>query len=217
MKSVDDDARVILEYMRLDMDVTAADIIIGHGCLDTRVAERSAQLMLDGFGDLLVFTGGFGKVTKYVNSLPEAETFRNVAVDMGVEREKVMTESESTYTVANVQNTIMLLNKRSIQPKSVIAVTKPYMERRLYATYMKQWPNSDNTKIMVTSPHLSYEQHISKAISKDMFINVMVGDFQRILEFPSRGFQIEQLVPSETLEAYERLLSHGYTKHLIDF
>lgn len=75
--------------MRMDMKLHPADVIIGHGCLDTRVAERSAQLMLDGYGELLVFTGGLGKVTKHVNKLSEAETFRDIAVSMGVDESSI--------------------------------------------------------------------------------------------------------------------------------
>lgn len=90
--------------MRMNMAVHPADVIIGHGCLDTRVAERSAQLMLDGYGRLLVFTGGLGKVTKHVNKLSEAETFRDIAVSMGVDESSILLEKESTYTVQNIEN-----------------------------------------------------------------------------------------------------------------
>ncbi len=83
MTAIDRDAKTLLDYMRMDMQVYPAEVIIGHGCLDTRVAERSAQLMLDGYGELLVFTGGLGKVTKHVNKLSEAETFRDIAVEGG--------------------------------------------------------------------------------------------------------------------------------------
>lgn len=217
MMSVDDDAKIILDYMRLDMELHPADVIIGHGCLDTRVAEQSAQLMLDGYGTWLVCTGGLGKVTKHTQKLSEAETFRNVAVNMGVDESKILLEKKSTYTVQNILHTITLLDEKNIAPKSIIAVTKPYMERRLYATYMKQWPEVQHMDIMVTSPKLTYEQHVTDSITKDLFINIMVGDLQRIIEFPARGFQIEQAIPGDVRAAYDRLITAGYTKHLIDF
>lgn len=217
VNSVDENARKILNYMRMDMKLHPADVIIGHGCLDTRVAERSAQLMLDGYGTLLVFTGGLGKVTKYTQKLSEAERFREVALKMGVDESKILLEKDSTYTVQNILNTISLLQEKDIHPRSIIAVTKPYTERRLYATYMKQWPDAHSVDIMVTSPKLTYEQHVIDSISKELFINIMVGDMQRIIEFPARGFQIEQEIPDDVRAAYERLIAGGYTKHLIDF
>ena len=82
---------------------------------------------------------------------------------------------------------------------------------------MKQWPDAENIDIMVTTPELTYEANMNDVISKDTFINVMVGDLQRVKEFPARGFQIKQDIPDEVWSAYERLVAAGYTKHLIDF
>jgi hypothetical protein len=43
----------------------------------------------------------------------------------------------------------------------------------------------------------------------------MVGDLQRIRVYPARGFQIEQDVPVNVLDAYNQLVAAGFTKHLI--
>ena len=43
----------------------------------------------------------------------------------------------------------------------------------------------------------------------------MVGDVQRIKEYPAKGFQIEQEIPDEVWTAYEELVQEGYTEHLI--
>lgn len=43
----------------------------------------------------------------------------------------------------------------------------------------------------------------------------MVGDLQRIKEYPIKGFQIQQEIPSNVWDAYEKLVSLGYTSHLI--
>jgi hypothetical protein len=40
-----------------------ADAIIVLGCHDTRVAERGAQLFLDGWAPLIVFSGHLGALT----------------------------------------------------------------------------------------------------------------------------------------------------------
>ena len=46
-------------------------------------------------------------------------------------------------------------------------------------------------------------------------INEMVGDVQRIIEYPKLGYQIEQVIPDAVMEAYLTLISLGYNKHLI--
>ena len=43
----------------------------------------------------------------------------------------------------------------------------------------------------------------------------MVGDLQRIQVYPEKGFQIFQEIPDEVLEAYQKLVKLGYTKHLL--
>ena len=101
----------------------------------------------------------------------------------------------------------------------MILVQKPYMERRCFATFMKQWPeqNEKVPKIFVSSPKFSFSEYLDEnlGLSKDVVLNVMVGDFQRILEYPKKGFQIEQPVDETSKEAYEKLLKLGYNKHLI--
>jgi hypothetical protein len=43
----------------------------------------------------------------------------------------------------------------------------------------------------------------------------MVGDFQRILVYPKRGFQVEQIIPEMVMKSFEFLVKSGYSKHLI--
>lgn len=43
----------------------------------------------------------------------------------------------------------------------------------------------------------------------------MVGDLQRIKEYPKQGFQIEQEIPDEVWRAYEELVKLGYTQFLM--
>ena len=42
----------------------------------------------------------------------------------------------------------------------------------------------------------------------------MVGDLQRIRDYPARGFQIAQEIPADVWEAFEELVRLGYDTHL---
>jgi hypothetical protein len=86
------------------------------------------------------------------------------------------------------------------------------MERRTYATFKKVWSEKE---IVVTSPMLSFEEYVNDDFPKDYVINVMVGDLQRIKVYPEKGFQIPQDIPENVWEAYEYLVSEGYTAQLI--
>jgi uncharacterized SAM-binding protein YcdF (DUF218 family) len=211
----DNYAKILWEYLQLHGAPIKSDIIFCLCSHDIRVAKRAAQLMLNGLGDYLVFSGGVGKLTEGMFNKSEAEVFADIAKQMGVQGEKIITETKSTNTGENVRFTFFLLKERNIKVDTILLVQKPYMERRTYATFKKQWPNP-NTVIHVTSPQIGYEEYMKGgSISKDHILNVMVGDMQRIHEYPKQGFQIEQDIPNDVWRAYEELIKLGFNKHLI--
>ena len=72
----------IWDYHQLHHELTRADAIVALCSHDTIVAERAAQLYLEGLAPWLVFTGGLGAITKQFWSEPEAEQFARIAVGM---------------------------------------------------------------------------------------------------------------------------------------
>ncbi len=99
--------------------------------------------------------------------------------------------------------------------RTFILVTKPYMERRAYATFRQQWPEGTFT---VTSRAVTYEEYCHQTearTSKQAFIETMVGDLQRIKTYPSKGYQIEQDIPERVWQAYEYLVGAGFTKYVV--
>ncbi len=214
VKSVDQLAKLIWDYHHLHHALHQTDAILVLGSLDTRVAERGAQLFLGGYSRRLVFSGGVGALTKGKFAKPEAEHFADIAMTMGVPKEAILLEANSTNTGENIRFSYELMRDKGIDPHSLIVVQKPYMERRTFATFRKQWPDA-STELMVTSPEINYQDYPNAQNPKDLVINVMVGDLQRIREYPKLGFQIEQKIPEEVWSACEQLVDLGYTGHLI--
>jgi uncharacterized SAM-binding protein YcdF (DUF218 family) len=205
-------ARTLWDYHHLGHALQPADCIIVLGSHDTRVAERGAEVFLAGWAPLLVFSGNLGALTREKWDRPEAEIFADVAVAQGVPHEQILIENASTNTGENVDLTRRLLITRGLVPRMAIAVQKPYMERRTWATFQKRWPELE---IVVTSPQVSFEDYPNGEIGRDEVIAIMVGDLQRILIYPERGFQVAQEVPTEIMEAYRALIENGYTGRLI--
>jgi uncharacterized SAM-binding protein YcdF (DUF218 family) len=131
---------------------------------------------------------------------------------MGVPRDRILIEPRSTNTGENVDLSRRLLQERGLRPRTVIAVQKPYMERRTYATFRKRWPE---LHVVVTSPQLDFDAYPNAEITRDEVIHIMVGDLQRILLYAERGWQIPQDVPADVMEAYERLVAMGYTRRMV--
>ncbi|MGN6355724.1 MAG: YdcF family protein, partial [Parafilimonas sp.] len=189
-----------------------ADCILALGSHDLRVAERAAQLYLDGWAPLLIFSGGLGNFTKEMWTQSEADLFAEVALKMGVPKEVILVENKSTNTGENILFTQQLVKEKKINPSSFIVVQKPYMERRSYATFKQHWPDK---KLMVTSPQIAFEDYPTEEIPLEKVINIMVGDLQRIKFYPAKGFQVYQEIPDDIWEAYEQLVAGGFDKHLM--
>ncbi len=155
-----------------------------------------------------------GNLTRGIWKESEAGKFAKIAVEMGVPKENILIENRSTNTGENIKFSYRLLKFRGVLPKKMILVQKPYMERRTYATFMKQWPDR-TTKIIVTSPQIPFERYPNKQIPVDDVINIMVGDLQRIKIYSQKGFQVFQKIPKDVWDAYKRLVELGYTSYLI--
>jgi uncharacterized SAM-binding protein YcdF (DUF218 family) len=211
-EEIDKAAKKLWNYHHMNNKLEKADCILVLGSHDTRIAERGAQLFLEGWAPLLIYSGGVGRLTEGLWNKPEAEVFVDIAIKMGVPKDKILIENKSTNTGENIIFTMKLLKEKKLDLQSFIVVQKPYMERRAYATFKKHLPDK---KIIVTSPQISFENYPNDKISKDDMINIMVGDLQRIKTYPEKGFQIPQEIPEDVWTAYEKLVEAGYCKHLI--
>ena len=209
-------AEQVWRYHLMNHQLAQADAILVLCSHDKRVAERGAQLFLEGWAPLLIFSGGLGAITSEMWTEPEADQFADIAVNLGVPKEKILIENRSTNTGENVLFTKLLLAEKNLHPEKFILVQKPYMERRAYATFRKLWSEKE---ALVTSPQVSFEQYMNEyanpGLSRDDVISIMVGDLQRIKLYAEKGFQIRQDIPDEIWAAYEELVKSGYDQHLI--
>ena len=209
-------AERLWDYHHMNHGLERAEVILVLCSHDTAVAERGAQLYLEGWAPLLVFSGGLGGITKNLWSEPEAELFARIARRMGVPESDILVETRSTNTGENVRFTRRLLAARGLEPRSLILVQKPYMERRTYATFKNYWPEP---RVSVTSPQVSFEEYLknysNSALTEDDVVGIMVGDLQRLRVYPEKGFQIPQEIPADVWAAYEELVRAGYDKYLI--
>jgi len=210
-------AEQIWEYHQMKHELARADAILVLCSHDERVAERGAQLFLEGWASLLIYSGGRGAITEKLWDEPEAERFARIAVSMNVPRDRILIEPNSTNTGENIRFTKQLLAENGIDPQSFIVVQKPYMERRAYATFRKMWPDK---QVVLTSPQVSFAEYLADyahdSLSTADVVSIMVGDLQRIKLYPELGYQIAQEIPEEVWSAYQRLVNEGYDKYLIN-
>ncbi len=205
-------AWIVWDYHHVNQTVVPSDCIFALGSHDTRVADRAADLYLAGYAPLLIFAGGLGRLTEGMWEEKEADLFARIAKEKGVPEEAILIENRSTNTGENIQFVKQLLEEKNLHPDSFILVQKPYMERRTFATFAKNWSDKP---FVVTSPQISFVDYPTDDIPLDKVINIMVGDLQRIKLYPAKEFQIYQPIPDEVWQAYEQLVNMGFDTQLI--
>ncbi|EOX3351665.1 YdcF family protein [Vibrio cholerae] len=193
------------DYLQLHQQPDVADLILVLGSNDVRVAEHAAKLYHQGLAPYVLFSGGFGRFTQGVFNHSEAETFAAIAKDAGVPEHAILLETQSTNSGENLHFSHQLLVQQALPAKRILLVQKPYMERRAYATFMQQWPESVES-VQVTSPAGSFFDYLTSELTSDFVLNAMLGDFERIRDYPALGFQITQPIPEPVMRAYQALL-----------
>lgn len=218
-QKVIDEVLIIWDYMQMHHQLKPADIIFVLGSRDDRVAEYAAELYHKKYAPKIIVSGGVSHkndllATKW-NKKSESEHFFSIMIENDVPKEDIILEVSATNTGENVKNTYSLLKKLNLLPSSIILVQKPYMERRTYATFMKQWPNAQSLELMIASPDLNFRDYLNDDQSFEDVVSIMVGDLQWIIEYPKKDYQIFQEIPERVLIALKYLTQQGYTKHLL--
>lgn len=204
--------QALWDYHDMHHELHPADIGVGLGSHDLGVATYTAELFHQKLFPLIVFTGANAPTT--VDRFPRGEAlhYREHALSLGVPNSAILVESRATNTGENIEFTRKLLAERAVPVMSAILVSRPYQQRRVYATARKLWPELE---IMCASLPLALADYIQAIGDADRVVNMLVGDTQRIMEYPEHGFAIEQEMPSDVESAYRYLVAQGYTKRLI--
>ncbi len=214
---VDKNAKIIWDYMLMHHKLEKADLIFVLGSNDLRVADRAAEVYKLGLAPLIICSGGIAHTNDLLNTgwdKSEAEVFRDRLVDLSIPENIILLEDKAKNTGDNATLIKQIIEKNNIVCNSAIVITKPFMERRVYATFKKRWPELN---ITISSPEFSYEDYMQSSIgiSRENIINIMVGDLIRIKEYPKLDFQIEQEIPEEVWQAGQELIKMGYNKHIL--
>jgi len=143
MERIDELAQTLWKYHHMNHELQPADIIFVLCSHDLRVADYAVELYKKGLAPYIVFSGGIahkGDLVETPWEEPEAEVFAERSITLGVPQEHIIIENKATNCGENVLFSEKILQEKNISYNTIIAVQKPYMERRAYATLMKHWP-----------------------------------------------------------------------------
>ncbi|KIF74538.1 hypothetical protein QR77_12210 [Streptomyces sp. 150FB] len=205
------DARRLWGYHLMRHEPRPCSVAIGLGSHDLGVADTAVSLYRRGMMPLVVFTGATSRTTRERMPRGEAVHYRERAIALGMPGSAVLVEPCARNTGENIRLSRALLQEAAVEVSSVLLISKPYEERRAYATASKLWPG---VPIVSASTPMSFEEYVDSIQDDRLVIDMLVGALQRLLIYPAQGFMTRQVVPGEVTAAYERLCREGFTSRL---
>ncbi|MBF9068186.1 YdcF family protein [Streptacidiphilus fuscans] len=206
------DAQLIWDFHQMHHEVRPCDVVIGLGSHDLGVADTAADLFERGMAPLIVFTGGNSPTTRERMPRGEATHYLERALELGVPRGAVLVEPHAANTAENFRFSRAVLEEAGVKVSSALLVTKPYEEKRAYATACKEWPE---VEFFCASTSMTLESYANSIGDARMVIDMLVGALQRLRIYPDQGFMIRMPVPDDVVAAYQRLCREGFTRRLV--
>ena len=185
---------------------------IGLGSHDLGVATLAADLYHQGLFPVLVLTGANSPTTAARFPRGEAVHYPEHVLNLGVPPSAIIIEPNAANTGQNIDRSRAVSATAASRRSSALLISKPYMQRRAYATSRKLWP--DVTPIC-TAELVDMTDYVHRLGDTRLVIEHLVGDLQRIVAYPEKGFAIAQPVPDRVLAAYQRLVQAGFTGRLL--
>jgi uncharacterized SAM-binding protein YcdF (DUF218 family) len=206
------DTRRLWDYHQMGHTPRPCSVAIGLGSHDLGVADTAVELYKRGMAPLLVFTGATSPTTRERMPRGEAVHYRERALELGVPTSAVLVEQHARNTGENIRLSKALLAEAGVEVSSVLLISKPYEERRSYATARKLWPE---VEVVSASTPMTFDDYVDSIGDERLVIDMLVGALQRLLIYPEEGFMISQPVPEDVRQAFERLCREGFTSRLL--
>lgn len=201
-------AQQLWDYLSAERRHAVSDAVVVCCSYDLRVCDYACKLIQQGIAPLLILSGNTGNWTRHLWSIPEAHVFRERALANGVAANAMLIEEQAT----NFGENIAFVRRLAPQLQRVTFVTKPNSVLRVRLTVPVQWPG---VTAFVDAPPLRFPAEVSNVVGVLGVIDEMVGDVDRILKYPSHGYQISYDLPCEILQAWQSLKQAGFDNHLL--
>ncbi|MFG2823092.1 YdcF family protein [Kitasatospora sp. NPDC048365] len=206
------DAQLLWNYHQMHHVLRPCSVAIGLGSHDLGVADTTIELYRLGMMPLIVFTGATSRTTERLMPRGEAVHYRERALELGVPDSAILVEPNARNTGENIRFARALLECAGVSVSSVLLVSKPYEERRVYATARKLWPE---VEFVSASTPMTFREYAESIGDTRLVIDMLVGALQRLMIYPRQGFMISLPVPDDVAAAYQRLVDRGFTSRIV--
>jgi uncharacterized SAM-binding protein YcdF (DUF218 family) len=119
----------------------ASDLIIVFGSVSPLRAKKAADMYHQGLAKQILATGG-SPIYAINTPSSEAEMYKSVMIDNGIPARAILTEGKSLSIPDNIRSSLNMLDELRIRTFSIILVTSPFAQHRVYTTMQKYTPDS---------------------------------------------------------------------------
>lgn len=181
----------ITDYVFIEAQPKKADLIFIFGAVSSGAEEKSAkkafELYKNNFASKILISGGVNEITKQ----SESKEICDNLIKLGVKKEDIILENESTNTLENV-----LFSKKIIEEKigfenikTILAVMKSYHARRAIMTLKKHFPKNIE---FLPIPYDMFDFTRDNWQDSEMGKKKAIGEFDKIKQYLKEG-DIEEL------------------------
>ncbi|MFC4336144.1 YdcF family protein [Salininema proteolyticum] len=194
------------------------DAMIVAGSHDVRVADAAVQAWTDGASSRIVVSGGSGRLSEVVLPEGEARAYRaRMTARIPALGHVIRLETEARNTQQNLEFSRWILTEEEVDLKAVLLVSLPYMATRIIATARRLWPEMPVVESFVGSA--GFDEYLlnleSDGVKPGLVVARLVGELDRAVQYPGRGFMTPVEVPESALAAADALVQAGYTSQLL--
>ncbi|WP_165006329.1 MULTISPECIES: YdcF family protein [unclassified Enterococcus] len=208
-------------------------LILAGNCLPI-LADKAAELYLNGQVQQLFFVGGVGHATKFLvenfakqgyhfeDGLSESEMcYLYLKEKYQLPEDVVLLEKQSTNSGENAAFSLEILRSCKTLPSDILLMNDPTLQRRTKATFEKVWEQEEVTFTnavpfipeitQVTEDFLFSDSELNHQWTKEYFQALVLGEMIRLKDDENgygpkgKGFIPHVEIPEEVWSAYQRL------------
>lgn len=209
MEEVLKKGKIIYDYLNNQDNITKCSTILCCCSIDLGLVEVSKELDIKYSPKQIIYSGYKGKGTIGKIKGSEAQRFKNYAINLGIDKNKIITEERSVNTWQNIKNSL-----KKIEHQDLVIIHKPYAIRRTKLICQKL-----NIECKIVSNKQTFNEYLKQITNKEQIkekdiISEMVAEIFYIKH--NKLFNlIKTDIPEEVIEAYIFLKNKGYNKYII--
>ncbi|MBO0472447.1 YdcF family protein [Enterococcus ureasiticus] len=224
----------VIDYLSAQEQVTGKyDLAILAGNSLPYLADELIALYKQGKADKFMLVGGIGHATSFLqknfkNSGFEVSDVSETEMYLAYFKEKYnldehlfLAESTSTNSGENAIFSLNIIKEKKLNPKKVLLLEDPILQRRIKATFEKEWRET-NAVFTNYVPIIPYVKSVDEKIifeddrlnglwSKDYFLSLVLGEIPRLRNdvngYGPKGKNYIGAVeiPKQVSQSYEKL------------